>query len=102
MTSTITPPKGHQLVATDDGTYTLFSEAFQEACHSTAGAKNETILHYVEGCRVLEKSSIHNPLVILEVGFGLGVGLLITIEKLPINTNCHFISVELDRNLLEW
>ena len=102
MTSTITPPKGHQLIVTDDGTFTFYSEAFQEACHSTAGAKNETILHYIEGCKVLEKSKIHNPLIILEVGFGLGVGLLTTIEKISSNTKCHFISIELDRLLLEW
>jgi len=102
MTSTFTPPKGHQIVLTDDGTYTLFSEAFQEACHSTAGAKDETILHYIEGCRILDKSNIHSPIVILEVGFGLGIGLLTTIEKLPKNTKCHFISVEIDRDLLEW
>src|SRR6478752_3776666 len=85
-------PKGHALVATGDGTFTLFSEAFQEACHSTTGAKTETILHYVEGCKILEKISLHEPLVILEVGFGLGIGLETTLEKIPNHKKIHFLS----------
>lgn len=102
MNSTYTPPAGHQLVLTEDGTFTFFSEAFQEACHSTAGAKNETILHYIEGCKILEKSNFHSPLVIFEVGFGLGIGFLTTLEKLSSDKEWHFISVELDINLLNW
>jgi tRNA U34 5-methylaminomethyl-2-thiouridine-forming methyltransferase MnmC len=98
----IIPPKGHQVLPTEDGTFTLYSEAFQEACHSTAGAKNETILHYIEGCKIIEKSKIHSPLIILEVGLGLGIGLKTTLEKIGSEISCHFISLELDRNLLEW
>jgi len=95
-------PKGHALVATGDGTFTLFSEAYQEACHSTTGAKTETILHYVEGCKILEKIEKVQPLIILEVGFGLGIGFETTLEKIPSDKKFHFISLEIDRNLLEW
>lgn len=95
-------PKGHALVPTGDGSYTLFSEAFQEACHSTTGAKTETILHYIEGCKILEKILKFDPLVILEVGFGLGIGFETTLEKIPAGKKFHFISLEIDRNLLEW
>lgn len=95
-------PPGHRAVTTEDGSVTLFSEAFQEACHSTSGAKTETILHYIEGCKILEKSAIYSPLIILEVGFGLGVGFLTTLEKMPADKKWHFISMELDRNLLQW
>lgn len=95
-------PLGHSLVETLDGSQTLFSEHFQEACHSTNGAKSETLLHYVHGCKILEKSKLFNPLVILEVGFGLGVGFLTTLESLPIDGRCIFISLEMDKNLLEW
>jgi tRNA U34 5-methylaminomethyl-2-thiouridine-forming methyltransferase MnmC len=101
MNGNLTPPKGHGLVKTEDGSFTLFSEAFQEACHSTAGAKAETLLHYVEGCKIFEKSNLHNPLVILEVGFGLGIGFKTTLEVLE-KKHFHFISLELDKNLLEW
>ncbi len=102
MKEQIPLPPGHSLVATEDGSVTLFSEAFQEACHSTAGAKTETILHYIDGCKIIEKSDSYSPLVILEVGFGLGVGFLTTLEKMPEDKKWHFISMELDRNLLDW
>jgi tRNA U34 5-methylaminomethyl-2-thiouridine-forming methyltransferase MnmC len=102
MTIEISPPEGHRFVETEDGSWTLFSEAFQEACHSTTGARAETLLHYIQGCRILEKAKIHSPLVVLEIGFGLGIGLLTTLEELPEGTKLHFLSVELDRNLLEW
>lgn len=81
---------------------TLFSEKFQESCHSTSGAKAETILHYIQGCQVEKKIDFHSPLNILEVGFGLGVGFLTTYEVLPKNKKYNFISMELDRDLLEW
>lgn len=95
-------PPGHSKIETGDGTFTLFSEAFQEACHSTAGAKNETILHYVNGCKIPEKIFNFDPLLILEVGFGLGIGFKTTLEMIPQNRNFHFVSMEIDRDLLEW
>lgn len=95
-------PPGHAKVVTGDGTFTLFSEAFQEACHSTAGAKNETLLHYVNGCKIPEKILKFDPLLILEVGFGLGIGFNTTLETIPKNRRVHFVSMEIDRNLLEW
>lgn len=96
-------PQGHSLVETEDGSFTFFSEAFQEACHSTSGAKSETVLHYLNGCKVLERiSADHAPFTILEVGFGLGIGFLTTLEMLPKTHRWRFISLELDRNLLEW
>lgn len=92
------PPK-HHWIDTEDGSRTLFSEAFQEACHSTSGARAETLLHYVEGCQVKHKS----PLIILEVGFGLGIGFLATFDSLiKEDKKWDFISLELDEELLEW
>ncbi|WP_408099247.1 tRNA (5-methylaminomethyl-2-thiouridine)(34)-methyltransferase MnmD [Peredibacter sp. HCB2-198] len=101
MTNGILPP-GHSLVETQDGSFTLFSEAFQEACHSTTGARAETLLHYVEGCQIKNKLGEFFPLVILEVGFGLGVGFLTTLEVIGTDKPWHFISMEIDKNLLEW
>lgn len=97
-----TLPQGHSIVATEDGSYTLFSEAFQEACHSTSGARAETLLHYVHGCQVKNKIMEHDDFTILEVGFGLGIGFLTTWEELPKNRSWHFLSVEMDEKLLEW
>lgn len=95
----MSPPPGFGLIETGDGSFTFFSEAFNEACHSISGAKTETALYYVEGCGVKEKRE-KGLVTILEVGFGLGVGFLTTLEELK--DGFHFISLELDRNLLDW
>lgn len=100
--NTTTPPK-HQWVSTEDGSRTLFSEAFQEACHSTAGAREETLLHYINGCQIEAKIDTQASLSILEVGFGLGIGFLTTFEVLKdITKPWKFLSLEIDGELLEW
>jgi len=93
---TTLPPK-HRWVETEDGSKTLFSETFGEACHSSSGAVTETQLHYIKGCAIAERL----PSTILEVGFGLGIGFLETLktyDKRPF----HFISLEIDRDLVNW
>lgn len=100
--STSVLPK-HKWVETADGSLTLFSEEFQEACHSTTGAKTETLLHYIKGCKIEERLESHSPFTILEVGFGLGLGFETTLEVLKETKHpWHFISLELDRDLIEW
>ncbi len=98
-----TPP-GHSWVQTGDGTHTLFSEQFQESCHSTFGAREETLLHYVRGCQVLEKIENLPMLSLLEVGFGLGIGFFTTYEEVLSQSQkpWHFISLEIDESLMEW
>lgn len=95
-------PSGHTFIETGDGSLTLFSDEFQEACHSVSGARAETIVHYIEGCKVVERSHLYSPFIILEIGFGLGVGLLTTIEKMPKNVPWIFVSLERDKGLLDW
>jgi len=94
-------PSGHKEILTEDGSLTLFSEAFNETCHSTSGAVSETILHYLKGCEIEEKIKIRNELNILEVGFGTGIGFLET-YKLSQNYPCkvNFTSLEIDENLI--
>ncbi len=96
------PPPKHSYVRTEDGSFTLFSEEFQETCHSTTGAKSETLTHYVSGCQVIEKARELKNIHVLEVGFGLGVGFFTTLEKLPAETSLHFVSLEFDFELLNW
>lgn len=88
----------YRVIDTDDNSQTLWSEFFDENCHSTHGAYAETLTNYVETCGITQKSL--EPSVILEVGFGLGMGLKATIE----NTSrpIHFVSLELDPALVEW
>lgn len=96
-----TPP-GYKEVLTEDGSVTFFSENFQEACHSTTGAKSETILHYIRGCEVLSKARAQT-LSILEVGLGLGVGVLTTWEMTKdLPARVHYLTLELDPRLVDW
>lgn len=96
------PSKDYRLVETEDGSQTLFSEKFGEACHSTTGAKSETLLHYIQGCEIIEKAK-QPSLSILEVGFGLGVGLITTWEMTKdLPAEIHFLSLEIDPALVKW
>ena len=39
-------------IETEDGSMTLYSHLYNEACHSTSGAINETHTHYINGCKI--------------------------------------------------
>lgn len=100
--ATLNYPRGYKEVLTEDGSVTLFSEQFGEACHSTSGAKSETLLHYIKGCDIIAKAE-NAELSILEVGFGLGVGVLTSYEvtkHLP--AKIRFLSLEIDPELVTW
>ena len=97
-------PNHYKLILTDDGSETLFSEDFNEACHSTAGAIEETRFHYLQGCELEHLASKYDENNILEVGFGAGVGWSETkkffLARPQIKLN--FFSLELDENLIPW
>lgn len=92
--------KNYDFITTDDGSITAFSKLYGEACHSTSGARNETILHYIEGCKVLEKAN-QKPITIFEVGFGVGIGYEETQKKLS-QLQYRFISIEIDEDLIKY
>lgn len=98
------PPPGHSLVPTSDGSFTLHSERFDENCHSTAGALEETRLHYLEGCQVERLLQEHAQVAVLEVGFATGLGWRLTQElaaRYP-KSRLTFVSLELDEELIQW
>ncbi len=89
-------------IMTEDGSQTLYSEHYQEACHSTSGARQETITHYIEGCKLLDKCENHNPVFILEIGFGTGIGFQETLKFFKTKScKLHYISLEIDPYLVE-
>lgn len=83
-----------------DGSHTYFSPLYQEDCHSLHGAKIETQTYYIEGCEVVQKSKVHSPLNILEIGFGIGLGAITTFEALK-DKNVNFVSFEIDPQMIE-
>jgi tRNA U34 5-methylaminomethyl-2-thiouridine-forming methyltransferase MnmC len=91
--------KNYDIVPTDDGSFTVFSHHYGEACHSTSGAVEETIKHYIQGCDIAGKIPNHNPLRVLEVGFGIGIGLQQTLQVMKKHP-LHFLSMEIDEELI--
>ena len=68
----------YKVIETADGTPTLFSSHFDEACHSLHGAVAETLYNFIEGCDLDILAKKYSPLNILEVGFGTGTGFKLT------------------------
>ena len=94
--------KNYKEVKTQDGSITLYSSLYDEACHSTTGAISETKLHYIEGCEIATKMTNLSCINILEVGFGTGIGFLETAKLFNNSTiSLQFISLEIDLELLE-
>ena len=109
MTESTFPSKlgDYSIVKTEDGHETLKSHYFDEACHSTSGAWEETKHNYFDGCEILEKYSNqeNTHLTIFEVGFALGYGPLICFSELlksEIQKPVIFVSSELDTDFIKW
>ncbi len=94
--------KNYKPILTDDGSQTLFSERYQEACHSTHGASEETRLHYIQGCSVPDFIRSHQAINILEVGFGTGIGLKETLHATEGLGQVFYLSFEIDPELVEY
>lgn len=95
----------YKKVLTEDGSYTYFSNLYGEACHSQSGAIEETKTHYIKGCQIEEKANTltkTTSLNILEVGFGTGLGHLLTRDVLK-DKKCQikFFSFEIDPELIK-
>ena len=94
-------PPNYEKTPTDDGSFTLKSLNFDENCHSTGGATEETIYNYIVGTGV---NNLTLPQTnIFEVGFGLGIGAILSfIEAKKQKKKLNFFSMEIDENLIHW
>ena len=70
-------------------------------CHSTDGAKSETIYNFIEGCEIESRYKKHSPFVIFETGLGLGYGLDCTIDCIG-DYPLIFISTEIEPELIKF
>lgn len=94
--------EGKTLVLCEDGSYTLYSKAFDEPYHSTKdGALHESLEKHVKPA--LHLKSDREKLTILDICFGLGYNAfatLYTIKKHNLSTKVHIISPEFDEALV--
>ena len=101
----------YKIITTDDGSQTVYSGVYDENCHSTSGAWQETIHNYVQGCNVVKKLETQDQVTIFEVGLGVAVGIYATLETIkaahPTNyqtllEKLVFISTEIDKDFAIW
>jgi tRNA U34 5-methylaminomethyl-2-thiouridine-forming methyltransferase MnmC len=84
---------------TGDGSNTLRSARFDQTCHSCAGAREETRHVSLELSGVAERLRSGLATRVLEVGFGTGLGLLLTAD-LACSTGTELDFVSLERDLI--
>lgn len=96
----------YKILQTEDQSETVWSEFFNEACHNLSGAYEETLYNYILGCGIPELFAQTNPVSILDVGFGVGVGLKGLLDEFHKSNNStlsvNYYSIELDEALLLW
>jgi tRNA U34 5-methylaminomethyl-2-thiouridine-forming methyltransferase MnmC len=85
---------------TEDGSYTFFSEEFEELFHSHSGAKLEAEQKFVDPCQLKEKAKRHKSLKILDVCYGLGYNSAAALEGIwSINRKCHIELIALESDI---
>lgn len=96
----------YKIIETLDQTKTLWSEYFNEAFHNLFGAYEETLYNYISGCHIEDQLEAKKSVHVLDVGFGLGIGLKAFIDTLKNyeSTGIHhsYTSMELDEDLFLW
>ncbi len=97
----------YKIIETDDSTKTLWSEYFAEACHNLSGAYEETLYNYIQGCNIPSQIISNANVHVLDVGFGLGIGLKALVECLKEHSSeskkdYSYTSIELDEELFLW
>lgn len=97
----------YKIIKTEDNTITLWSEFFNEACHNLSGAYEETIFNYIQGCHIPDQINSSSDIHVLDVGFGLGIGLLAFLDEckkavISKEKKLSYTSMELDEDLFLW
>lgn len=92
--------ENYEFIQTSDGSFTAHSKIYGETCHSSFGARSETIKHYIEGCEISKACKQFECVNILEVGLGIGVGLFETL-KVTKDHPTFFVTLEIDEELVK-
>jgi tRNA U34 5-methylaminomethyl-2-thiouridine-forming methyltransferase MnmC len=82
---------------TADGSYTFFSEEFQETFHSSFGAKQEAEVRYIEPCQLQELAIRQSTIRILDVCYGLGYNSAAALAAIwSVNPQCQVELIALE------
>ncbi|MBF2055893.1 MAG: hypothetical protein IGQ45_01455 [Cyanobacterium sp. T60_A2020_053] len=89
---------------TEDGSVTFYSEEFDENFHSKYGAKKESEITYIQGCKIVEKLQSKSSVKILDVCFGLGYNAASALEiyqKIKPSSHLEIIALEIDEDVIQ-
>ncbi|MCC0177599.1 hypothetical protein I4641_11480 [Waterburya agarophytonicola K14] len=82
---------------TEDGSYTFYSEEFQEAFHSSFGAKQEAEVRYIEPCGIKQLARKQSTIRLLDVCYGLGYNSAAALETIwSVNPKCKVELIALE------
>ena len=85
---------------TQDGSYTFYSAEFQEAFHSSFGAKQEAEVRYIEPCSIEQIATQQSRIRLLDICYGLGYNSAAALEAIwSINPQCRVELTALEINL---
>ena len=90
-------------IITKDGSETFRNRDLDETYHSISGAKEESVMKFVEPCLIKEKC-LNGEIVILDFCFGLGYNSCAAIDAIiDINSDCNvkIIGIEKDVEILK-
>ena len=83
--------------ATEDGSYTFYSEEFQEAFHSSFGAKQEAEVRYIEPCEIKALAARQSSIRLLDICYGLGYNSAAALEAIwSVNPQCQIDLIALE------
>ena len=76
--------------ATGDGSYTFYSEEFQEAFHSSFGAKQEAEVRYIQPCSIKQLATKQSTIRLLDICYGLGYNSAAALDAIwSVNPQCR-------------
>ena len=93
---------------TEDGSYTFYSQEFQEAFHSSFGAKQEAEVRYIAPCGIKQLAATRSTIRLLDICYGLGYNSAAALEAIwSVNPGCRVelialeISADVPRQAIE-
>lgn len=82
---------------TQDGSYTFFSQEYQEAFHSVFGAKQEAEVRYIQPCLIKQLAAKQSTIRLLDICYGLGYNSAAALEAIwAVNSECKVELIALE------